>query len=215
MVDCVARPLTIIFLFCLGEIRYRNVSGVYMLLLFTLGGELLFLNGRVSSQEEGIQEIMKVLGNGDAMKRFQRMLRAQGVSEEVSTAIAENPESVLPLSKHTTQLYAFKTGMVTGVDPLACAEVSSALGAGRTKPMDKVTHNTGLKFQQSVGDLIEKDQPWITVYHVEDSLKPHLKQKLEAAISISDAKDAKDGRASKIHCVVRDGCANKPIMQCQ
>ena len=148
------------------------------------------------------------------MEKFKQMILAQGVSQEVCSALCEKPENVLPLSKHATTLYAPKTGLISHVDPLACAEVSAMLGAGRSKPTDKVTHNTGLRLMKSVGDFVEKNQPWVSIYHVEDSLKPVLKTKLEEAIKIDETKQSETGSRSKIYSIVTHG-PQKPVMACQ
>ncbi|XP_057313478.1 thymidine phosphorylase-like isoform X1 [Hydractinia symbiolongicarpus] len=185
-------------------------------LVICQGGELLHLNEQVDSFEEGKRKIQDVLKNGAALLKFKQMIVAQGVDEKVGCELIENPRNALPLSKHTTVLNAPKTGTVTNIDALTCAQVSAALGAGRSFPTDNVTHNTGLLLKISKGGFIEKGQPWVELFHVEDTMNSSLKKDLEDAITIDDDSTAsKASENSRVHSIIRDTSVGKPVMKCQ
>lgn len=132
---------------------YLNLYHFIFWDIIVLGGELLYLKGLTLTQDEGKRKIDKVLKNGAALKKFEDMLKAQGVSIGIANTIcSHNHEELIVLSKNKTDLVALKSGIITSIDALACDEVSCTLGNGRTSPSDKVTHDTGLKLLKTVGE---------------------------------------------------------------
>ena len=143
------------------------------------------MKGLTLTQDEGKRKIEEVLKNGAALKKFGDMLKAQGVSADIANTIcSHNHEELIVLSKNKTDLLAKKSGIITGIDALACGEVSCALGNGRTTPSDKVTHDTGLKLVKTVGDTIMEEETWVTVYHKEPMFCKRLQEKLRNCITI-------------------------------
>ena len=143
------------------------------------------MKGLTLTQDEGKRKIEEVLKNGAALKKFGDMLKAQGVSADIANTIcSHNHEELIVLSKNKTNLLALKSGIIAGIDALACGEVSCALGNGRTCPSDKVTHDTGLKLHKTVGDTIMEGETWVTVYHKDPIFSQRLQEKLRNCITI-------------------------------
>lgn len=155
----------------------------------------------VSTFEEGKRKIEEVLGNGKALEKFQQMLIAQGVNEENAAKVCQSPLDILPVSSNKTVIYAKESGFVSGIDALACGEVSFRLGAGRTVPTDSVTFDTGLHLCVSLGSSVKEGQPWVTVYHVEPTMNEKLRQRLEDAIVV--VKDGVTSSVAKTHSIIR------------
>jgi len=177
------------------------------------GGELLYLKGITKSNDEGRKRIGKVLTDGSALRKFKEMCIAQDVKEGDATTLCENPQKLLSVSSYTTSLPASKNGFITAIDALDCGEVSFHLGAGRTNPTDKVSYNTGLHLNKTVGEEIKQGETWITVYHKEEKLPACHKDKLEACIRISDERDT--SMQTRISAIRRYGTDNKVTMVCQ
>ena len=164
---------------------YLNLYHFIFWDIIVLGGELLYLKGLTLTQDEGKRKIDKVLKNGAALKKFEDMLKAQGVSIGIANTIcSHNHEELIVLSKNKTDLLALKSGIITGINALSCGEVSCALGNGRASPSDKVTHDTGLKLLKTVGYMITEGETWVTVYHKEPTFSRRLQEKLRSRITI-------------------------------
>ena len=167
------------------------------------GGELLLQQGLAATTQEGVSQILSSIESGKALEVFRKMLVAQGVEERVSEAVCKFPETVLPLSCYTTDIKSPKSGKVIGIDPLKCAEVSGVLGAGRLKPGEPVTHNTGIQLFKKVGSMVEENECWAKVYHVSVELPQELLNKLNSALSLGNELLHEETK-SKIYSVIKE-----------
>lgn len=155
-------------------------------LVIGLGGELLANAALASSDVTGREAIAKSLDDGSARKQFCIMLQRQGVSKCVSEALCGDKAdySALPKAQHITPIKAQREGVVTDMDALVLAEVSLALGAGRSKASDPINHAVGVKIIKVVGEKVSTGDPWAELHH--DALLPEsLKVKAEGAVTIN------------------------------
>lgn len=60
-------------------------------------------------QGDAEQQVRRVLADGSALDRFRRMLRVQGVNEEVKRRLTTG-SAVLPTAKYTTQFKSTAAG---------------------------------------------------------------------------------------------------------
>eukprot|EP00112_Aurelia_sp_Birch-Aquarium-sp1_P026079 Seg9010.2 transcript_id=Seg9010.2/GoldUCD/mRNA.D3Y31 product="Thymidine phosphorylase" protein_id=Seg9010.2/GoldUCD/D3Y31 len=169
------------------------------------GGELLFLANKASSSEEGHDKILSTLTDGSAMLKFKQMMQAQGVEEGIAEKLCNgkgNYYDILPLSIHKTEISAQATGVLTAIDALCCAEVTAALGAGRTKPGEPVLHNVGLYFHCRVGDVVKAGVSLVTVYHKNEKLEKGFEDRLKNVFTIdSSVQKAKEIQSRVLHVV--------------
>ena len=152
---------------------------------------------KVPSAVEGYDRIKSSLVDGSAMDKFKQMIKIQGVSEEVATKLcrkSKNFYEVLPLSPHKTELKVAITGLLSSIDSLCCAEVTSALGAGRARPGDAVAHDVGMVLNFRIGELVKAGDIWVTVYHKNQKMEAELEERLVKAIVV----DASVGSARSI-----------------
>lgn len=78
-----------------------------------LGGYLLWMSGRSPSLENGKNEITQKLMNGEALKKFEDMLVAQGVSADVARSLCADGAHYFQHMKratHQTELKALHDG---------------------------------------------------------------------------------------------------------
>jgi len=151
-------------------------------------GELLVLGKIVASFDEGYQKILSVLRDGSAKKKFKEMIIAQGVDKSVAETFCSAPNvfDVLPLSKYKTEINVDSEGVITAINAEVCAQVTTALGAGRTKPGEPVLHDVGIHIHNRVGDHVSVGDTCMTVYHKHELLEDGMKTQLANAITVSN-----------------------------
>ncbi|XP_051544350.1 thymidine phosphorylase-like isoform X2 [Myxocyprinus asiaticus] len=135
-------------------------------LVTALGGYLLWISGRSPSLEIGKNEIALKLKNGDALKKFQAMLVAQGVHEDVACSLCSDGNNHFQHMKkaaHHTELKVQHDGTVLEIDGLALAQVLHKLGAGRTKSGEKIDHSVGAELLVDMGQQINPGSGFITI----------------------------------------------------
>ena len=140
------------------------------------GGQLLSLTGIASSLEQGIQMVSEVLENGEALRFFVEMCVQQGTERKVAEQLANEPEHVLPKSKHVTSVVATESGYVQSIDAMALAEVTRELGAGRFSMSDSINHGIGYVLETSKNQHVSKGQSWVLVHHDIPLSPQHLTQ---------------------------------------
>ncbi|XP_051544348.1 thymidine phosphorylase-like isoform X1 [Myxocyprinus asiaticus] len=163
-------------------------------LVTALGGYLLWISGRSPSLEIGKNEIALKLKNGDALKKFQAMLVAQGVHEDVACSLCSDGNNHFQHMKkaaHHTELKVQHDGTVLEIDGLALAQVLHKLGAGRTKSGEKIDHSVGAELLVDMGQQVMKDQSWIRIHHNSSELSTHHHSVLQKALVIGSSNSYK------------------------
>ncbi|RUS75099.1 hypothetical protein EGW08_017130 [Elysia chlorotica] len=161
-------------------------------LVVNLGGHLLNLVDPVAvkSAEEGCARIQERLSDGSALRKFQGMLEAQGVSPEHAQKLCD-PDgdvwSVLKRSAHQTDILSDRTGYVESVAAMPVAKVVQSLGGGRDKPGDPINHAVGVELLLHVGDSIKEGQAWVKVHHDFEVLPETISAQLRSALVISES----------------------------
>ena len=80
------------------------------------GGHLLVNAKQTATVEEGQKRIANTLQNGEAMKKFAAMMKAQGVSPDTVAKLTKSHEdtvAALPRAKFTRHLECTKPGTYT------------------------------------------------------------------------------------------------------
>ncbi|XP_051547297.1 thymidine phosphorylase-like [Myxocyprinus asiaticus] len=159
-------------------------------LVTALGGYLLWISGHCHSLETGKIEITQKLKNGDALKKFQAMLVAQGVPADVAHSLcsdATNNFQYMKKAAHQTELKVPQDGTVLEIDGLALAQVLHKLGAGRTKSGEKIDHSVGAELLVDIGQWVMKGQTWIRIHHNSTELSTHQRSDLQTALVIGSS----------------------------
>ncbi len=167
-----------------------------------LGGEMLALAGVVADPAAGAARIAEVLGNGEALEVFRKVVEAQGGDP----AVCDSPGRVLPKAKGRAEL-VLPAGTITAIDSEKLGIAALLLGAGRRRKEDKIDPAAGLVVDAFVGEAIAKDAPPSVMFqHNLDDSDPRLAQAQElarAAFTVSpDALPSKP-KASRILEVLR------------
>uniref|UniRef100_A0A8C2PRG3 Thymidine phosphorylase n=2 Tax=Cyprinus carpio TaxID=7962 RepID=A0A8C2PRG3_CYPCA len=154
-------------------------------LVICLGGYLLWMCGHSGTLDSGKTEIAVKLENGEALKKFEAMLVAQGVSADVAHSLCSNETDYskhMKRAAHQTELEVLDDGAVLDIDGLALAEVLHKLGAGRTKSGEEIDHSVGAEILVEMGQQVKKGQPWIRIHHNCPNLKPHYSDLRKALV---------------------------------
>ncbi len=116
------------------------------------------------------------LSNGDALIRWNEMIRAQG----------GDPTGVLPVATRREVVRAERAGYVTTLDAFGVGVASWRLGAGRSRKEDPVSAIAGIVCLAKPGDAVEQGQP-ILELHIDDPDRlAHALAALEGAITVGD-----------------------------
>ncbi|XP_016390935.1 thymidine phosphorylase-like [Sinocyclocheilus rhinocerous] len=154
-------------------------------LVTNLGGYLLWMCGHSGTLESGKTEIAVKLENGEALKKFEAMLVAQGVSADDAHSLCSNETDYFEHMKraaHQTELEVLDDGAVLDIDGLALAEVLHKLGAGRTKSGEEIDHSVGAEILVEMGQQVQKGQSWIRIHHNCPNLNPHYSDLQKALV---------------------------------
>ncbi|XP_072097559.1 thymidine phosphorylase isoform X1 [Mobula birostris] len=154
-------------------------------LVTCLGGHLLHMCGKAGSFKAGEKDIKDVLQNGCALDKFQSMLVAQGVTADVAKALCQGKE-VLKRAVRQEELKAEARGLVQAIHSLPLAKVLHELGAGRTQSNQPVNCAVGIELLKTVGDSVNKGDPWIRIHFEEPSLSESQKVLLQHSLVIGE-----------------------------
>ena len=115
----------------------------------------------------------KVLSNGEAMRVFEEIAKAQGCKLPLDVA----------QSSFTSELLAERDGYVHNIDAMAVGVAAWRTGAGRARKEDEVQKGAGVVWEVGVGDYVRKGQVLAKTYS-DDSLMA-----AESCAALSDAFD--------------------------
>lgn len=178
-------------------------------LVTDLGGHLLWMCG-LFTLESGKKEIALKLKNGEALEKFQEMLKAQGVSADVARSLCSDKTDYfrhMTRAAYQTELKVLDNGAVLDIDGLALAEVLHKLGAGRTKSGEEIDHSVGAEILVKMGQQVQKGESWIRIHHNSPDLSTHQDSVLQKALVIGSLSKYK-----AVSCVAEFIKPNNPNM---
>ncbi|XP_051890026.1 thymidine phosphorylase isoform X2 [Pristis pectinata] len=154
-------------------------------LVTCLGGHLLHMCEKAGSFKAGEEDIKDMLQNGCALGKFQAMLVAQGVTADLAKALCRG-EEVLRHTVKQEELKAAAGGVVQAIHSLPLAKVLHELGAGCTQSDQPVNWSVGIELLKTVGDHVNKGDPWIRIHFEDPSLSESQKALLQHSLVIGE-----------------------------
>ena len=124
-----------------------------------LAGWMLYLGGKTSNAEDGVQLAEDLLQGGLPLKKFSCMIAAQGGD----LAWFASPQR-LHQPAHQQQVKSPSAGYLSAVD---CRQIGWAVqrtGAGRIVPGENVSAHAGIETHKKVGDPVAAGDTLFTVY---------------------------------------------------
>ncbi len=133
-----------------------------------LAGWMLYLGGRVTTPEDGLQLAEELLQGGQPLKKFRCMVAAQGGGLEWF----EHPRDL----HRPAYEYAVKSPSAGYLSEVDCGQIGWAVqrtGAGRIVPGEKVSAHDGVETHKKIGDPVAAGETLFTIFvEQEDRLEP-------------------------------------------
>ena len=148
----------------------------------TLGGYMLVLAGKAKEHREAVRMLEKMLQNGNGLRKFAEMIRAQGGNPD----ICEDAD-LLPQAPVKRTILCGKAGYVTKMNTTALGLVAQAMGAGRLRAEDPIDYSVGYVLQVRIGDRVTPETPLCDLHARTEEEARRAEAAIRAAISFSDA----------------------------
>lgn len=100
------------------------------------------------------REPAETLRDGTAMDRFRRLVAAQGGDLSVP----------LPIGAHAETVTAGRGGTMGDIDAMAVGQAAWRLGAGRSRPGERVQAGAGIRIHRRPGEAVAAGEPLFTLY---------------------------------------------------
>jgi thymidine phosphorylase len=118
----------------------------------------------------------EVLASGRAMDSWKAMIRAQD----------GDPDADLPTARHTHDVPAPASGVLTRLDAMAVGMAAWRLGAGRARKEDPVQAGAGVVWHARPGDTVTEGQPLFTLHTDDEGRFERALESLESGYDIAD-----------------------------
>ncbi|WP_199623042.1 pyrimidine-nucleoside phosphorylase [Paenibacillus alkalitolerans] len=119
-----------------------------------LGAHMLVLGRRAATVEEGRRALQALLDNGEALRRFEQLVAAQGGDAEV----VRSPDR-LPAAAAVIPVASPSQGYVSGIRAEDVGVAAMLLGAGRATKEARIDLSVGIRLRKRIGDRVEAGEP--------------------------------------------------------
>lgn len=147
-----------------------------------LGVEMLAVAGIESDPAAARAMLDQTRHDGSALELFARVVKAQGGD----ASVVENPEKVLPIAPHKSEVRAESGGVIQTMDALKVGVAAMRLGAGRERKEDTIDPAVGINLLAKPGDRIDKGQPLMELMYRHPARLEEALAVLEGAVDIGD-----------------------------
>jgi len=117
-----------------------------------------------------------VLASGKAMDAWKAMIRAQD----------GDPDAALPTARHSHEVVAPASGVLTRLDAMAVGLAAWRLGAGRARKEDPVQAGAGVVWHARPGDEVVEGAPLFTLLTDDESRFDRALASLDGGVEIGD-----------------------------
>jgi len=155
-------------------------------LCLTLGSYMLNLGGVVDNIQDGKEELIDILKEGLALKKFKEMISAQGGNAEV----VEKPE-LLPSAKYSLKIKSIQSGYIQKIDSQLVGKSAMLLGAGREKKESKIDLSVGIILKKKVGNKVNVNEDLAEIYFNDSEKMKDAKKILLSSFVIGNKKPYK------------------------
>ncbi|PBA30246.1 thymidine phosphorylase [Mycobacterium intracellulare] len=122
----------------------------------------------------------ETLRDGTAMDRFRQLVAAQGGDLSVP----------LPIARHAETVTAARGGTMGDIDAMAVGLAAWRLGAGRSRPGDRVQFGAGIRLHRRPGEPVTAGEPLFTLYTDTPERFGAALAELDGAFGVGDAAPA-------------------------
>jgi pyrimidine-nucleoside phosphorylase/thymidine phosphorylase len=145
-----------------------------------LAAHMLLLGNVTGSLDDARARYDSVIGSGQALERFARVVAQQGGNQR-----ALEDYTLLPQAQCKDSIVAPRDGYIAKIEARAVGVASMLLGAGRERSDATIDPAVGLVFEKKVGDEVRAGERVCTLYSNDRSRVPRALEVIREAISIS------------------------------
>lgn len=149
-------------------------------LCLALGSQMVYASGKADSIANAKKQLQESMAKGEAFRKFKDFLKAQGGD----TSVADQPE-LLAQASYKFELYAEKSGTVSGIIADEIGTAAMMLGAGRATKDSAIDLAVGIVLHKKTGDRVELGESLLTIHSNKEQVDD-VREKLHTAITISD-----------------------------
>ncbi|MBF0300375.1 MAG: thymidine phosphorylase, partial [Oligoflexia bacterium] len=143
---------------CIESLKGKGPKDLVDLSLELAGG-MIYLAGLASSHKEGVRKAIEVLENGEALKKFELLVKSQGGDERFV-----HDYSLFPKGKKELEVKSEKSGYVKSFMNEEIGMLCIDLGGGRKVATDIIDHGVGFLIYKKIGEKVEVGDPLLTIY---------------------------------------------------
>ncbi len=148
-----------------------------------LSGAMIYLGGKATSINEGVEISKEMIKNGKAFDKFLEIVKLQKGDTSLLTDLSKYPKS-----KYSEKIVATKTGYLKEVNNYEIGMSALQLGAGRLTKDDIIEPKAGIIFNPKIGDRIKKGEVIATLYTDKKKEIDSVKSRIEKALKFSSKK---------------------------
>lgn len=148
-----------------------------------LGAEMLLQAGLAKEREVALDRLGKLLDDGTALAKFEKMVAAQGGDARVV-----KDRSILPEAPDREEFTANADGVIESMETRLIGVASCLLGAGRLKKDDEIDYAVGFEVHRKVGEKVTAGEKIITIHHRNGKGLDECKRMLREAIVVGSKK---------------------------
>ena len=152
--------------------------------VINLCGEMLRVGGLANSLEEGKEKAQASLDNGKAVEVFSKMVAALGGPSN----FVENSNKHLTIAPVKLDVFAEKSGYLSGMNTRDIGIAVIQLGGGRRVATDAVDHAVGITNFLALGCKVSPQQPLATIYARDKNSANQAAKTIQQSVFIGEEK---------------------------
>ena len=165
------------------QVLKGEVKNELLQLSCSLSGAMIFLSGKSSSLNEGIEISHEMIDSGKAFNKFKQIVKLQGGD----VSFIDNPDKY-PESKFTKEIKLNSSGYIKSIDTYQIGMAALELGAGRLTKDDIIDPKSGIIFFNKIGDKINSGDTVVKIFTDKKSRISPVNRKIIDAIKLSSVK---------------------------
>jgi len=148
-----------------------------------LSGAMIYLGGKATSINEGVEISKEMIKNGKAFDKFIEIVKLQKGDTSLLTDLSKYPKS-----KYSEKIIATKTGYLKEVDNYEIGMSALQLGAGRLTKDDIIEPKAGIIFNPKIGERVKKGDVIAELFTDKKRELDSVKMRVEKALRFSSRK---------------------------
>ena len=145
-----------------------------------LGAYMIMCAGRTDNMEEAIDLLYKTIEDGSAIDKFREFIEAQGGNSKVIEDYSLFKQATLKLD-----VTCAEEVFVKSIDTSSVGKASLVLGGGRETKESIIDSSVGIILNKKVGDRVEIDEVYATIYANDENKAIQAKEIIESAFEFS------------------------------